>query len=41
LRNSAEAFSAALILALLVGAGAVKLGDRVWREIFGIWWKWE
>ncbi len=41
LRNDAEAFSAALVLALLFGAGAVKLGDKIWREIFGIWWKWE
>src|SRR5580765_3457043 len=41
LRNNAEAFSAALILALLFGAGAVKLGDKIWRRIFGIWWKWE
>ncbi len=41
LRNNAETFSAALLLALLFGAGAVKLGDKIWREIFGIWWKWE
>ena len=41
LQNSIEAFSSALFLALLFGAGAVKVGDKVWREIFGIWWKWE
>jgi len=41
LRNNTETFSAALVLALLFGAGAVKLGDKIWREIFGIWWKWE
>jgi|GEM_PF-2134393 len=41
LRNDAETFSAALVLALLFGAGAVKLGDKIWRKIFGIWWKWE
>lgn len=41
LRNNVETFSSSLVMALLFGAGAVKLGDKVWREIFGIWWKWE
>lgn len=34
-------FSSSLFLALLFGAGAVRAGDKVWREIFGIWWKWQ
>ncbi|HLK04612.1 MAG TPA: J domain-containing protein [Candidatus Acidoferrum sp.] len=41
LRNDLETFASALLCALVFGAGAVKLGDKVWREIFGIWWKWE
>jgi len=41
LRNDVETFASALVCALLFGAGAVKLGDKVWREIFGIWWKWQ
>ena len=41
LRSEVEAFWMTLGLALLFAAGAVKAGDKVWREIFGIWWKWE
>ena len=39
--NDAEVFTGALVCALLFAAGAVKVGDKVWREIFGIWWKWQ
>ena len=41
LQNSVETFSSVLFLALLFAAGAVRVGDKVWREIFAIWWKWE
>lgn len=41
MKNDVELFTSTLVLALLFGAGAVKVGDRIWREIFGIWWKWQ
>jgi curved DNA-binding protein CbpA len=39
--NDIEGFTGALVCALVFGAGAVKVGDKIWREIFGIWWKWQ
>ena len=40
-RNDIEILSTSVVCAILFAAGAVKLGDRVWREVFGIWWKWQ
>jgi hypothetical protein len=34
-------FGAVVLCAIAFGAGAVKLGDKLWREVFGIWWKWQ
>jgi hypothetical protein len=41
LQNNVEVFIAAIFSALLFGAAAVKVGDKLWREIFGLWWKWQ
>jgi len=40
MQSHAETFSSSVFFALLFGAGAVRVGDKVWREIFLIWWKW-
>ena len=39
--NDENVFAGALVCALLFAAGAVKVGDKLWREIFGIWWRWQ
>jgi curved DNA-binding protein CbpA len=41
LQNNVEVFTAALACALLFAGGAVRAGDKIWRGIFGIWWRWE
>ena len=41
LRNNVESYTAALVCALLFGLGAVKVGDKFWRQIFWIWLKWQ
>ena len=40
-KSDVEIFGAAVVCAIGFGAGAVKLGDKLWREVFGIWWKWQ
>jgi curved DNA-binding protein CbpA len=40
-QRNTENFSFPIIFALLFGAGALRVGDKAWREIFGIWWKWQ
>lgn len=39
--NDENVFAGALVCALLFAAGAVKVGDKFWRQIFGIWWRWQ
>ncbi len=40
-RNEAEFFMAAVVCAVGFAAGAVKYGDKFWREFLGKWWMWE
>lgn len=40
MKAEGELFAATVLCAVAFAAAAVKLGDKVWREIFGIWWKW-
>jgi|SRR5262249_19483850 len=40
-KSDVEIFGAAVVCAIGFGAGAVRLGDKLWREVFGIWWKWQ
>jgi curved DNA-binding protein CbpA len=39
--NDENVFTGVLICALLFAAGAVKVGDKFWRKMLGIWWRWE
>src|SRR5579859_2124591 len=41
MRSDGELFGATVVCAIAFGAGAVRLGDKLWREVFGIWWKWQ
>ncbi len=40
-RNEAEFFMAAVVCAVGFAAGAVKYGDKFWREFLGKWWMWD
>jgi hypothetical protein len=41
MRSSRELVGATTVCAIAFAAGAVRLGDKLWREVFGIWWKWQ
>ena len=40
-RDGIEVMVATAICAVGFAIGAMKYGDRFWRGLFGIWWRWE
>jgi hypothetical protein len=41
MRDGIEVMAAVAICAVGFAIGAMKYGDRFWRGVFGIWWRWE